>query len=141
MVPCFVRSPRVTTVGYRFACRTVVTLGPLHSGTTKPTHEVPRTPAIVSERHHFESIGKISEDHVIRKRVNRHTPNVVIVDLRNAPADLRKLFNQLQRAGSFGRETIRHTGISVTVPTHRLTELELRERDDPERLQRPRTSF
>ena len=95
----------------------------------------------MSECHHFESIAKVSEDHVIRKRVNRHASNIVIVDLGNAASNLRKLFDQFQRPGSFGPEAIRNTGISITVPTHGLTELGLRERGDLQRLQRPRRSF
>jgi predicted HAD superfamily phosphohydrolase len=49
----------------------------------------------VREGDHFKAVGKADKYHVIRKAVNRHTPNVSAIHLRDSPTDLRKRFDQV----------------------------------------------
>jgi hypothetical protein len=58
------------------------------------------------ERDGFNSVGKIYEHDVIRKCVNRHATNVVVIDTWNTAADLRERLDEFERLPGFARESI-----------------------------------
>lgn len=80
----------------------------------------------MSECHHLEPIAKVDENNVVREGVNRHAPDVMVVQTGNARPDLGKLLDQMERSSRFDRKTLTHTLISLLVPRQRLVEFKFR---------------
>ena len=110
-------------------------------GAAQAAQEIGRPAPVVRNRHDFEALGEFNENHRVREAVNRHASNLAIRNIRNTAANLRELFDQLERPSSFGRESICDTWIFVSIPAQSFTEFKLRGSSDLDQFQRPSTSL
>ena len=84
----------------------------------------------MSECDDLQSIRKADKDDVIRKCMNGHTPDVILIDARDATSDLWECLDELERPPRFGHKPLRNPSVAVEVPSGRFPILGLRRLDD-----------
>ena len=103
-------------------------------------HKIRWASAIMSEGYDFQSIRQIYKHHVIRKRMDRHLADFLIIHAGYAATDLWESFHEFERSPRLSNEAFGDTRIAVSIPSRCFSVLEFRRLDDLEWLQRPSTS-